>query len=87
MKKKAKTVILIGVVCAVFMAVSTWYAVVYNDARLVVPMNADEYVFRIQDLPMILSIASLLLYVCYLFVLLFQEIIKNKKREDRKSVV
>lgn len=69
-KKHTKHLVWFGVLCALLAAVSSWYTISFNNARFIVPMELSDYVFRVQDLPMILSGALLLLYVLYLFVLL-----------------
>ena len=77
-KRKFVAVVLAGVVCLALMLASSWYSVTFNESRLVVPMNFSEYVFRIQDLPMICSISLFCLYFLYLSVLLIKGIIKNQ---------
>lgn len=77
---KTKRIILLGILCVLLMAASSWYAVNYNDSRLVAPTELSEYTFRVQDLPMILSGALLILYILYLAVLLIQAIIANKRQ-------
>lgn len=85
-KNKTKLTVFLGVVCALLVAVSTWYSVSFNDARLVAPMDFSEYTFRAQDLPMIISGIALVAYILYLFVLLLGAIAANKKKEaDTKS--
>lgn len=80
-KNKMKHTILTGIICIVLAAVSCWYSVTYNDSRLVAPTDLSQYTFRMQDLPMILSGALLLLYILYIMVLLIQAIIANKRAE------
>lgn len=67
-KNKVKWLIGGGVFCMLATLISTWYAVAYNDSRLVVPMDFDTYTFQIKDLPMILSVT---LDCAYAFILLF----------------
>lgn len=63
MKKiNTKITIFFGVVCTLLVALSSWYAVNFNESRLVAPMDFSEYTFRMKDLPMIVSIALLGLY-------------------------
>lgn len=81
MKKRTKWTIFLGVVCALLVAISSWYTVVFNDSRFVAPMDFSEYVFRVQDLPMILSGVILTLYIGYLVVLLLQSIAANRRKE------
>ena len=44
-------------------------------------MDLSEYVFRAQDLPMIISGVFFALYVVYLVVLLLRYIMTNRRRE------
>jgi len=44
-------------------------------------MELSEYVFRVQDLPMIISGVLLALYILYLFILLIGSIVTNKRKE------
>lgn len=80
-KNNTKRLIWLGMICALLVAVSSWYMITFNDSRLVVPMELSEYVFRVQDLPMIISLVLLALYILYLFVLLIGAIITNKRKE------
>lgn len=45
-----------GIFCVLATLLSSWYAVRYNGARLVAPMDFGSYVFQVRDLPMILSV-------------------------------
>ena len=60
-----------GIFCILSLFLSSWYALTFNDSRLVVPMNFKDYVFRVKDLPMIISISLTCIYVISLFVMLF----------------
>lgn len=81
MKKiNTKLTIFFGVVCTLLVALSSWYAVNFNESRLVSPMDFSEYTFRMKDLPMIVSIALLGLYILYLFILLVRGIIINRRK-------
>lgn len=71
MKKTAKCFLGCGIFCALMMLASTWYAIVYNDSRLVVPMDFSQYVFRIEDLPMLFSVSISCIYIIALFLWLF----------------
>jgi len=77
-KTKTKITIFFGIICALFMGISTWYTIVFNESRFIVPMDLSEYIFQIQDLPMIISGILLALYILYFVVLLIQAIITNK---------
>ena len=69
--KKKKIWIGCGIFCVLSLFLSSWYAVSFNDSRLVVPMDFRDYVFRTKDLPMIISLVFTCGYVCSLFVMLF----------------
>ncbi len=79
---KKKLTIIFGVICAVLTAVSSWYTIAFNDSRLIAQTDLSEYTFRVQDLPMIISIILLSLYIMYLFVLLIQSVFANKHTEE-----
>ena len=72
-----------GILCVLSVFLSSWYAVAYNDSRLVVPMDFKDYVFDIKDLPMIVSIFLVCVYLAALFVMLF--IHGRKKRRQAKE--
>lgn len=73
-----------GILCVLSGAVSSWYTIVYNDSRWVVPMEAAEYTFRIKDLPMIISGVLLALYILYLLVTLLPVVFRTN-REQKNS--
>lgn len=81
MKKRTKLTICLGVICALLVAISSWYTMAYNNSRFIAPMDLSEYVFRAQDLPMIISGVFFALYVVYLVVLLLRYIMTNRRRE------
>ena len=81
MKNNTKHTIILGVICTLLAAAASWYTITFNDSRLIVPMDLSEYVFRVQDLPMIISGILITLYVLYLFVLLVKAIDTKKKIE------
>ncbi len=85
-KKRMKLTIGMGVFCLVMALISSWYAVNYNESRLVVPMDFSEYVFNIKDLPMICSVLFTCLYVFFLVVLLIKAIIETKRKETTTQV-
>ena len=80
-KKKWTGVVLLGVLSAGLLALACWWSVQYNDARLVAPIDLSTYVFRVQDLPMLLAGALFALYVLGLFVLLLRGILARRRRE------
>ena len=52
-KNKLKFWIGGGIFCAAALLASIWYAVTFNDSRLVVPVDLGSYTFTPKDLPMI----------------------------------
>lgn len=81
MKKfKGKIIVILAVAVVLLLGLSTWYSVVFNDWRLVAPMDFSAYEFRVQDLPMIVSLALVVLYVLYLAVQFCGAILANKRR-------
>ncbi len=81
MKRKTKLTILAGILSVLLLAAASWHSAVYNDSRILAPMDYSQYRFQMQDLPMILSIAVFLLWICWLVFLLFRGILAEKKRE------
>ena len=79
-KPNAKRIIFLGILCLAFAVLSSVYAVLFNDARLVVPTDFSTYTFRVQDLPMLISVLLAILYFLYLFFLLACAIISNNLR-------
>lgn len=69
--KKKKFLLLGGLTCLLLCLLSSWYSVRFNEARLVGPMDFSTYVFRPQDLPMLLSIGITCIYIFVLFISLF----------------
>ena len=81
MKKRMKLTICLGVICALLVAISSWYTIAFNNSRFIVPMDLSEYVFRVQDLPMIISGVLLTLYIVNIVVLFLESIKTNRRRE------
>ena len=81
MNNKTKCTITLGVICALLTAVSSWYTIVYNNSRFIVPMDLSTYVFKVQDLPMLISGVLLALYSVYLVVLLLKSTTTSRRRE------
>ncbi|MDE7324636.1 MAG: DUF3796 domain-containing protein [Lachnospiraceae bacterium] len=77
MKKKVKIIIGLGVVCLLMVLGASWYAVTFNDSRLVVPMEAP-YQFTVRDLPMLIAVGCMVLYLFFLLALCYM---KGKKDE------
>lgn len=84
-KAKNKMMIRSGVFCILLALISSWYAVRFNDSRLVIPMDFDNYIFQIKDLPMILSISFICVYCVTLFVMLFLSSIKRQKQIEKTN--
>ena len=61
-KQTIRCFVAAGVGCAVLMAAAVWYSITFNESRLVEPMDFSTYVFRPQDLPMILACAAVAVY-------------------------
>lgn len=80
-KNQKRLTLILGVVCILFAAASTWYSITFNDSRLVAPMEFSQYAFRMQDLPMIISIGALTVYILYLVGSVFYFGVKNRRRE------
>ena len=79
-KNKMKIWVGCGIFCVLSMVISLWYAITYNDSRLAVPMDFKDYVFQVEDLPMILSASFTCIYVIALFLKLFIYIGKGQRQ-------
>lgn len=85
-KSNWKAAVILGVAVALLLAAASWYAITFNERRLVDPTDLSEYVFRPQDLPMIAATALLILYVVYLWVLFIRFAAASmKKRADNTT--
>lgn len=84
-KNKAKILIGCGIFCVLCILVSSWYAVKFNDSRLVVPMDFNSYTFQIKDLPMIISVSLICIYVFTLFITLIVSIGRNRQQIERTN--
>lgn len=82
--RKDKFVLTIGagILCVLALVASSWYALTFNDGRLVVPTDFATYTFQARDLPMIVSLSLVLLYALYLGVLLIKGIIAKKQKQE-----
>lgn len=81
MKNNTKCTIILGVICTLLVIAASWYTIIFNNSRFIAPMDLSEYVFRVQDLPMIISGILITLYVLYLFALLVKAIAAKKGNE------
>lgn len=86
MKKEYKCFILFGVFCFFILMISLWYSVTFNDSRLVSPMNFENYVFRTEDLPMLISTFAVCLYVIILFGFLIVNAVKNRRKYEQAKI-
>lgn len=68
MNKQVKRIAGFGVACLLLLIGACWYAVTYNDSRLVVPME-EPYEFKVRDLPMHIATGFMVLYAFYLIFL------------------
>ncbi len=75
-----------GIFCVLSVLLSSWYAVTYNDSRLVVPMDFKDYVFGIRDLPMIVSVSLTCIYLVALFIMLFVYAGKKQRQAEETGV-
>ncbi len=82
MKNETKLAVALGVGCALLAGVSSCYTILFNDARWIVPMEFSEYVFRVQDLPMLISGALLACYIVYMAAWLIRRAGAAKKRGE-----
>lgn len=80
--KKSKTGIWIGggIFCVLLIVIASWYAVTFNESRLVVPMEFANYTFRVKDLPMIAAVLLGCMYCLSLAVMLILSIVKNRRK-------
>lgn len=84
-RTNAKILIAVGVVCLAFLLGSVWYALTFNGGRLVTPTDFSTYVFRMNDLPMILSVVCVDLYVLFLAFLLVWKVFRSKHSIDTSN--
>lgn len=86
MRKGLKLWIGWGVFCILFLLASSWYAVTYNDSRLVVPMDFASYTFQVKDLPMIFSVAMFCIYILALFVTLLLQAYQARRQQAHSNI-
>ncbi len=75
-----------GILCMLIGLISVWYAVTFNDSRLVAPMDFKNYVFDIRDLPMIVSVFLTCIYLVTLFVMLFIRAGKKQSQAEETAI-
>ena len=78
-KNQVKIWVGCGIFCIAAVLLSVWYAVTFNDSRLVALMDFGSYSFNTKDLPMILSISLTCVYALALFIQLFISIGKSRR--------
>ena len=44
-KNKTKLLVILGAICILLVAVSSWYTITFNEARFIVPMDISTYTF------------------------------------------
>lgn len=87
LKRNLKRLIILGVICAICMAAAIGYSLRFNDGRLVYPMDFGSYQFQMKDVPMILSMILVLLYVAYLVVSLIVSglVVKRESKQTGRT--
>ena len=85
-KNQVKIWVGCGIFCIAAVLLSVWYAVTFNDSRLVAPMDFGSYSFNTKDLPMILSISLTCVYALALFIHLFISVGKSKKNVAKTNM-
>ncbi len=85
MKKRAKFLIGWGILCVLLLLASSWYAVTFNDSRLVVPMDFKSYDFQVKDLPMILSVTLACIYGITLLGMLVLSGCKQRQQIEKTN--
>lgn len=78
-KSKVAALICVGIACLAFLLGSVWYSLTFNEGRLVYPMDFSAYVFRANDLPMLLSVCLFAAYILFLAILLIYGILRAKQ--------
>ena len=76
-----RRIVLPGVICALLLAAASGYSVAFNGGRLVYPMDFSTYVFRAEDLPMLIALALTVCYAGYLVVLLVGYTLSSRQRQ------
>ncbi len=84
MNKKPKLWIGCGIFNVLFLLVSSWYSITFNNSRLVAPMQG-HYVFQVNDLPMILSVSLICIYVIALFVTLILHADRMRWQQEKRN--
>lgn len=82
MKSRLKKFIGIGMVLGLIFVCSTIYTLFYNEGRFIYPMDMAHYVFTIKDVPMIISIGLVIVYILYGVMWLFKHILLSKQEKS-----
>ena len=89
-KKNVKRLIILGVICALYAASAIGYSLTFNDGRLIYPMDFGSYQFHIKDVPVILALILVVLYVIYLGALLVLRglvVYRNSKKTGGTGII
>lgn len=81
-----KNIVLPGIFCAACLGASVWYSVVFNHSRLIAPTDFSTYVFRVQDLPLMLACILCAAYLIWLFVRGFQHAQQQKSSVTTRTI-
>lgn len=84
MRKKTKLWIGCGIFSVLLLLASSWFAITFNDSRLVAPMQG-RYVFQIKDLPMILSVSFICVYAIALFITLMLHAGRMQRQQEKSN--
>lgn len=87
-KKNILKIVVPFLVVAVLMGLASWYSITYNEGRIIYPMDYSQYVFQWKDLPAILSIIFVFIYVIYVIiqvVLICRKAMKEKEKNIQSN--
>lgn len=85
-RKQTRRWVLLGVLCALLLAGASWYTLTYDQGRILQPMDYSTYVFRPQDLPMLLAVACLVAYLLALVVLVVRWASRRQPTQVSRTV-
>lgn len=86
MKITTKIMIGCGIACLLLLLISSWYAITFDHARLVTPVDLQNYTFQLQDLPMIVSVSLTCVYGGALLVMIFRGAIRNRQQSGETGI-
>lgn len=84
-KNVVKILAFCGVFCVILALLSTWYAVKFNDSRLVAPTDFSTFVYSVKDIPMIVSLVCIIAYGIALLITLFVCIWKVSRQVSKTN--